>query len=243
MGNTEFDNELKGSTAFDTELQKGGVHFLPWIGEQYRDGIYYDKKGEMQLGEDGKGKKILVLGESHYCAREEDGTPDLTRNIIGDYISPENETQWKEKWEPYKNTYTKFERAMGGRPLAVGVEKREFWNHVAFYNYLKKPLVGPRILPNEDDFKISEDAFFTVLNIIEPDYIIVWGIRLYNNLPQVGEQGDDLDVDLETGECYSFETWNYKTCKGKKVSVTGIYHPSSSFDWTFWNKVLIQFVK
>lgn len=229
-------------TKFDKQLQEGGVHFLPWIGEKYDKGIYYDKNGEVQYG-GGNGKKILVLGESHYCAKEEDGTPDLTRCVIGDYISPENEEQWKEQWEPYKNTYTKFERGMAGKSLAAGVEKQDFWKHVVFYNYLQKPLTGPRTFPDEKDFKMSENAFFTVLDIIAPDYIIVWGIRLYNNLPQVGEQGDDLEVFLDTDECYSFETWKYQTRKGKVVPVLGIYHPSSSFDWVFWNKIVSRFVQ
>jgi hypothetical protein len=39
-------------TAFDNLFQKGGVYFLPWIGDYYPKGF--------------PGRKFLVLGESHY---------------------------------------------------------------------------------------------------------------------------------------------------------------------------------
>ena len=37
------------------------VHFRPWVGSGYERGI--------------AGRKVLVLGESHYCARPEDDVP------------------------------------------------------------------------------------------------------------------------------------------------------------------------
>lgn len=77
---------------------------------------------------------------------------------------------------------------------------------------------------------------------MKPDCILAWGIRLYNNLPQRGKQGEDLDVEVEDEE-YSFETWIYQTEDGKNIPVIGITHPSSAFDWEFWNYVLTQFVK
>lgn len=149
-------------------LKKSGVHFLPWIGEKYEDGIYYDEDGEMHYGDASKkGKKILVLGESFYMDETDfkayTGGKDFSQvmcDIIKDYIKPENEEEWKENWEPYKNTYTKFERAMAGKVLKPGEEKKEFWQHVMFYNYVQDPLTGPRIMPSRSGFKGSEKAFF-----------------------------------------------------------------------------------
>lgn len=70
------------------------VHFQPWVGSGYERGI--------------AGLKVLVLGESHYCARLEDDVPEVTVNVIRDLLDPESE------FEAYKNTYTKFERALAG---------------------------------------------------------------------------------------------------------------------------------
>lgn len=52
----------------DKELQEAGVKFLPFVGEDYDQGISFDEEGKLVL--EGQGKKVLVLGESHYCDEE-----------------------------------------------------------------------------------------------------------------------------------------------------------------------------
>lgn len=73
------------------ELEKEGVKFLPWIGDKYDEGIYYDEKGELQYGSDGsgKGKKVLVLGESFYWGEEddEDETSEENDNASSYFVS------------------------------------------------------------------------------------------------------------------------------------------------------------
>ena len=170
------------------------IHFPPWIGKKYNDGI--------------GGKKILVLGESHYCAKPEDDTPFVTRMVIENLLDPAAEH------EAYKNTYTKFERALAGKVLDWQ-EKAELWNSIIFYNYVQIPMTGPRISPTVEEFKDSAQAFFEVLDRYCPDCVIVWGKRLYNNLPQEGCQGPDLQLPDGTFQ----ETWIYTLTGGKRVHV------------------------
>ena len=105
------------------------VHFQPWVGSGYERGI--------------AGRKVLVLGESHYCARQEDDVPEVTVNVIRDLLDPESE------FEAYKNTYTKFERALTGTELDW-TGKARLWNSVVFYNYVQTPLSGPRRAPSAE---------------------------------------------------------------------------------------------
>ena len=51
------------------------INFLPWIGE------HYYKTGFA-------GKRILVLGESHYCQNVSDASEDITRRVIMDLFDP-----------------------------------------------------------------------------------------------------------------------------------------------------------
>lgn len=226
------------------KLKEMGVRFLPWVkSKDFQSGIYYDKDGSLQYGDTNcKGKKVLVLGESHYCANESDANLHLTQGIIEDLISPQTLTEWKENWEPYKNTYTKFERALTGKELAVGAEKQSLWTHVAFYNYVQRALTGPRKPPSASDFKVSEAAFFVILNVLEPDFVIAWGKRLYNHLPCCGQQGKNVEIEVD-GKHYSFETWIYTTANGKQIPVLGIRHPASAFSWKFWTHVLRAFIQ
>lgn len=52
------------------------ISFLPWIGE------HYYKTGFA-------GKRILVLGESHYCQNVSDASEDITRRVIMDLFDPQ----------------------------------------------------------------------------------------------------------------------------------------------------------
>ena len=201
----------------DEDKEDKCVHFLPWVGKNYKQGIY--------------GRRVLVLGESHYCARQEDDTPYVTRKVIADLLDPNGEH------EAYKNTYTKFERALAGKVLDWQ-EKAELWNSIIFYNYVQIPMTGPRISPTVEEFKDSAQAFFEVLDRYRPDCVIVWGKRLYNNLPHVGYQGPELR--LQDGTC--LETWVYSIADGQSVQVLPIQHPSTGFSWDFWHEAIKQYL-
>lgn len=212
------------------ELEKEGVKFLPWIGDKYEEGIYYDEKGELCYG-NSKGKKLLVLGESFYWGDEDDGDGKMfIPELIEDFLNPQSE------FLPYKRTFIKFERAMAGRELSKE-ESKEFWEHVMFYNYVQEPLQGTRMSPTAEQYMKSRDALFTLLNVMNPDYFITWGIRLYNNLPQEGVQGSDIE---EAGD--SYETWIYEV-ETKKIPFMPIYHPSTGFDWLYWHNLIVEFNK
>ena len=191
------------------------INFFPWIGKHYSTTGF-------------GGKRILVLGESHYCDKSSDATEDITRKVIADLFDPQS------GHEAYKNTYTKFAEALLGRNCLSFEYKERFWNSIAFYNYVQVPMTGARVAPSQKDFKESEAAFFDVLETLRPDIVIVWGSRLYNNLPQGGLQGDDLRAP----DGHWVETWRYFLKDGKEVKVVPIMHPSSSFSPDFWHQFL-----
>lgn len=212
-------------------MLEAGVKFLPWVGENYQSGLSYSKEGKLVFGtSENSGKKILVLGESHYCENEADAKDDLTQKIIEDYIDPDG------IHEPYKNTYTKFSRAMTGK---LQEDKSRLWNSIAFYNYIQEAMSNPRESPSNNSYSESSKAFFTILDILQPDYVIAWGIRLYNYLPPKGKQGKDIDVDDD----YSLETWVYTNSSDKEIPVLGIYHPSSGFAWSYWHNAIVNFIR
>ena len=72
------------------------------------------------------------------------------------------------------------------------------------------------------------------IDALRPDIVIVWGSRLYNNLPQGGLQGDDLKAP----DGRWVETWRYFLSDRKEVKVVPIMHPSSSFSPEYWHQFL-----
>ena len=108
------------------------VKFKPWVGENYETGIH-------------QGKKLMILGESHYCANPEtEATEDITIKVIEDLLDPFSE------YEGYKNTYTKFAKAVVGEKQFSDETKKEFWQHVIFYNYVQTAISGARVSPTTE---------------------------------------------------------------------------------------------
>lgn len=145
------------------------VKFKPWIGKDYHDGNEF-------------GKKILVIGESHYCEDCEDvnesDCPDFTQNLIQKLVDG--------KTASWTGTFRKFERSLVGHETTPE-ESARIWNSLAFYNYLQTAVDGPRKAGTPEDYDKSEDAFYEVLNNLQPDAIIVWGVtRMWDNMPSRG---------------------------------------------------------
>lgn len=192
------------------------INYKPWVGKDYNKGY--------------RGKRILVLGESHYAP---DGKIDeeLTQWVVRDIA-------YEPGGQNYLATFTCFERAIAGRQMTQA-ERIEFWESVVFYNYLQFPTEGPRTTPNPEHWAKSADAFVELLEKYTPDYIIVWGVRLYNALPDLGGHGGVLRLENEDTADY----WVYPI-KGKEIPALKIHHPSAPTgrEWEYWHKVIDKFI-
>lgn len=213
------------------ELEKEGVKYLPWIGKKYEEGIYYDEKGKIDYGKE-KGKKVLVLGESFYWGDDDDTEENnddashFVEDLIKQVISENPDFNIR--------TFIRFENAMAYKNKEEWglTERQKFWNHFIFYDYVQEPLKYPRLSPTEEQFKDSEASFWKVIEICKPNIIITWGKRLYNHLPQEGEQGEDIECNDD-----SVETWIYRN----NIRVIPIIHPAAPmFSTQIWYNILKQ---
>lgn len=200
------------------------VFFEPWVGKDYETGGRF-------------GKRVMVLGDSHYCGNECDDCGSIhhkgdcsgiTVEVVETFLNPERDF---ETWMP---TFTKFERAVNNKELSQ-TEKEQFWNSIIFYNYLQEAIGGPRIEPNINLYSESFEPFIEVLEKYKPDTILVWGQRLFKALPPGnGKEGISLDID---GNLYD-KSWIYTLSNGKQVKLYAIDHPSSAFSWEYWHPII-----
>jgi hypothetical protein len=161
------------------------VFFRPWVGKNYNAAGF-------------NGKRLLVLGESCYCGGCSPG---------GDCAGGEPQEWWDEKeWEECRNkipdvvagflasaksdpkkgkrnTYRRFTDVFMGRDCTPD-EIQAFWNSFVFYNYVQTAPEGPSIAPKPQEWKTGEKPFFEVLAEYNPDVIIAWGRRLWDNMPK-----------------------------------------------------------
>ena len=212
----------------DKELQGKGVKFLPFVGDQYWYGISFNDNGELVLGTEAKpGKKVLVLGESHYCDDDwkDEELYTFTRDVLDCYLDSEERYSWM-------RTFVKFERALDPKESKYS---KNIWSHLMFYTYLQKPLYSIRMIGTQGDYEEAVELFNKVLEQYKPDCIMVWGRRLYNNLPTKDIKCFDLSSDIEIME-YNFE--------GYEVLVMPMQHPSGVFfSCSFWYENVVELFK
>lgn len=212
-------NDKESNNQDDEMGKRHAFCFKPWVGKSYTQGI--------------DGKRVMALGESHYCDTPEEALPDITSNVVNYYLSQEREH------EGWMNTYTRFASALtSGKPLSI-TERIEAWNKILFYNYVQVPIVGPRVAPTSEQFATGEKPFFELLEKYRPHRVLVWGKRLYNNLPQQGNE--QPGIELPNGR--SIEVWGYTLSDGSVVKLLPITHPSAPmFSPRKWYPVIQQFI-
>lgn len=208
------------------------INFKPWVGKNYENGFF-------------NGKKLLVLGESHYCEIERSNggrchqfcTKDLMGeecfNQTKDVISEIKDQEWKSR------TFSNFERTIFGN-IPSKEERDLLWDSVIFYNYLQYSQSGPtRALEQTSDaYRDSEMAFKELLETYLPDYIIAWGMRLYEITPNWG--GEESTINIE--ENGNAKVWTY-IINGKRIPTLFIYHPAyGGYSWSAWHPFIKKFL-
>ena len=208
------------------------VFFEPWVGKNYQTGGIFDKK-------------ILVLGESHYCGNvkcmkdcgilnsPEGGCVDFTQNMMINYLNG-----YTDRWTP---TFRKFERSLVNEVTTLE-RSNDIWNSVAFYNFLQIAMERAREGGDAKDYEVARIAFLEVINELQPDVIFTWGTsRLYYNMPGISdgwEYGDELVIDG-----WKVPNGYYKLQNGKRARVIAVYHPSTGYSWDWWHKVISTEIK
>jgi hypothetical protein len=171
----------------DQRLSKGGVFFLPWIGENYKDGFC--------------GHRLLVLGESHY--NEWDGKGHelecgMTRDCVQDAINrvyDSKKPQYQKYWQAVEQALLNQNRERhpnGGNWAPGGGDP--LWSTLAFYNFVQSPVRGgPRARPTGKQFRDSDAPFRAVLEELRPDRIWATGKVLFKCM---GKTVESLKTDI-----------------------------------------------
>ena len=174
------------------------IVFKPWIGENYKKGV--------------KGKKILILGESHYGEKGAE-YDNFTKEVVKEVgIS---------KSIAYFTKIAKSILLLGSNESISHKQKEKFWHSVAFYNYVQCFVgEGPRERPTTEMWESSKKPFIEILNTLYPDIVVVFGCELWDNLPQPSKA-----VDI--GATYIYELQN-----SHSIQAGFITHPSGGMSYT-----------
>ncbi len=167
-----------------------------------------------------KGVRLLVLGESHYDADDDEALrPTFTQYVVNKHAKKRG-----------KRFFTNITQLVAGRHhSAISDEERaRLWDSIAFYNYVSE-IVGsaPRVRPTKAMFERSHVPFVRTLRGVRPDCVLVLGYANWNAL-----------LDNE-GKSRSENTL-YTDIRGTPAAC--VRHPSSGFNWSKQREVFDELI-
>src|SRR5579871_1141391 len=137
--------------------------FDPWIGGRY-------------AGEGIRGVRLLILGESHY-SEPKDNRSGFTEDVVREFVQGRRH-----------RFFTVAQRLVsGGRGWPSDTDRKEFWDRVAFYNYIQTCLQATRCRPTPVMWLAAREPFLQTLGglVPRPQLLLVLGRELRRNLPEL----------------------------------------------------------
>lgn len=183
-------------------MNKSTVRFAPWIGSHYAEGF--------------RGLRILLVCESHYGGKQHE-RPTVTPELIKALALGEKHPQATRKLGRHAH-FAKIMAALTNAKRSGNIssaQKREFWNGVAYYNFLQEFVSETRVLPPTDAWERGKRAFTEVLAVLAPDLIVCFSLRNGNRIRSLA--GD--------------------------VPVAVVNHPSSRFAYANVNPVIATHIE
>ncbi|MYJ51687.1 MAG: hypothetical protein F4093_03290 [Gammaproteobacteria bacterium] len=139
------------------------MKFLPWIGPDFGNS-----------NDQGIPPRLLVVGESHYGEWDDDG---LTAIAVENHITEE----WNVKF------MTSIQNAiLGGMGEIAGEDRTDFYNAIAFYNFIQDMVPNPNTRPIDEMFECGTKSFLSCLDSVQPTHIVVFGFTVWDYLPEEG---------------------------------------------------------
>ena len=235
------------------------VKFIPWVGKSY------NKEGF-------QGKKILILGDSHYCEKEKNRNEECKlhweENGCKCSYNCMNERCYSMTEFLIRNEYLESRRNGGAMArhlhTILNFEKNlfnctptadasvDFWSRVIFYNYIQhsqhEPGTRRKTSPKEKEE--YRQAFKEVLEVYKPNYIIVWSKMLFTKdwLPDGTSEIPDYTLKTESDGCvYEAPVRVFKTDDGKLIHALITQHPCCRYGngkyQPKWHALLKEFLK
>lgn len=180
------------------------VRFQPWVGQNYSSRV----------------PRLLVLGMSHYSWGDEE-LPDhfVTNAVILHRIAT----------RPAGKFFTNINATANGH-LPSKEEQIEFWQSVAFYNYIQE-FVGdsPRRLHAYEFWQRSEQSFAEVLLRLRPQLVLVVGQLNWGNIANLnGWSGANLSHAPEPRYA---DTWWYRVGDESASLAFHVKHTSAGYNF------------
>lgn len=162
------------------------IIFEPWIGSRYESENHF-------------GRRVLVLGESHYGGASETRLT-FTKEII--------KKLGKDERCAFFTKVSKVLLDFDADRYISDSERSEIWEDVAFYNYIPGFVSeDARVRPSIEQWESAVLPFKQVVDILRPQLILVLGKELGTKIPRV-DPSITVCVIQHPSTGFSYDAWN-----------------------------------
>lgn len=178
------------------------VYFHPWVGRNY------------DLGCGPNQRRLLVVGESHYCDPDRFAN-GLHQGFTIDCVEGISSDEWRHRF------FTAIVQMVEGRERWE-VDLAEFWESIAFYNFIQECLEGPKASVTEQMLRNGRNVFPAILEQLQPDCMLVLSGRAWDYWIDGWSESAPLSVNNQDYACREFAR-----ADGGTTFCTWVYHPAS----------------
>lgn len=176
--------------------------FEPWVGSKY-------------CSEGLSGVRILILGESHYGDIGEERS-SFTVEVV--------RTRGQEKRDAF---FTKVQKLVAG--LAAGdwvsdQQRSEFWEQVAFYNFVQSFCSGPRCRPTAEMWAAAVAPFLETVRELRPQILVVLGRELESHLPEIPAEVKVCGAQHPSWPGFQYEPWQSALQRALQTAASNSTH-------------------
>ena len=169
--------------------------FYPWTGNHYADGLR-------------DGRKVLIVGESHY---EDDGTPEFTRKTIATL--------------GIKDPYRFFEAIrLTARGLDETPGPADFWHRVAFANAVQEGMPDKTVRPTKEQMVAGMADLREIVLELKPELVLCYSGFAWGHIDHLyhGERGSAGWAAAPGVDAM----WWFKQPTGSPLLAVRINHPA-----------------
>lgn len=184
------------------------VYFIPSVGPLYDSGLV-------------EGKRVLILGESHYASDPE--AVALGRRCTTDCFDA---YQTCGLW-PGNRFWGKLQCIATRNTAPTAQESNSAWKRIAYANFVQEFVGdGPRQRPSPDQWKTGQRALTEIVHRLRPDAVLVLGHATWNHITE-GQASDEPPIQTPGRPDRSIWLMPYE---GGYAKSTWIYHPATGYD-------------
>lgn len=178
------------------------IHFLPYIGPDY--GV--------------EGSRVLFVGEANHGRDGDNDNRFYTRNVVEKGIDDAVADRGNDRWVRYiRNTSA----MLSGEKYGAA----DIWDQAAYSVFFQFIYTDPHDNKkdnNEAQLREARAAFFKLLEILQPEYVVLWGAAMEKNHWLLHDDGARV---VEP----SVPVYAYK--KYPRTLIWTCHHPSRDFSY------------